>query len=105
MTQPVTGMVNYTVGMDVTTTSLPDAMTGIAYRDQLKAACGEPPYQWRRTSGSLPKGLKLRSNGYIVGVPRGSDTLGTYSFAVAVRDSAKHHQVATQILTLDLTAQ
>ena len=105
MTQPVAGAVNYTVGMDVTTTSLPDAVTGVAYRDQLKAACGVTPYQWRRTSGSLPKGLKLRPNGYLRGVPRASDTLGTYTFAVAVRDSAKHHQVATQILTLDLTAQ
>ncbi|HEY7948976.1 MAG TPA: putative Ig domain-containing protein [Acidimicrobiales bacterium] len=105
MGQSVAGTVHYAVAMDVTTTSLPDATTGLAYREQLEAACGASPYTWRRTSGSLPHGLKLKSTGLIAGVPYKNDAPGPYTFAVVAKDSTvPRHQTATKVFTLDLTS-
>jgi hypothetical protein len=104
MGQTVSGTVDYSVGMDVTTTSLPGAVTGVAYKEQLQAACGVAPYTWRRTSGSLPRGLKFRHDGILTGVPFKKDTTGTYTFAVVAKDSAKPKDIATRILTLNLTS-
>jgi hypothetical protein len=104
MGQTVSGTVNYTVGMEVTTTSLPGAMTGVAYKQQLQATCGVAPYTWRRTSGSFPKGLKLKYDGILSGVPYKKDATGTYTFAVVARDSAKPRDIAPKILTIDLTS-
>jgi hypothetical protein len=105
MGQMVTGTSEYTVTLNVTTSSLDGATTGIAYRDQLEAACGVSPYKWRITSGALPKGLKLRTSGVIAGVPYKKDTPGPYSFAVVVKDAATPHDIATAVLTLDLASK
>jgi hypothetical protein len=90
--------------MEVTTTSMPGAMTGVAYKQQLQATCGVAPYTWRRTSGSFPKGLKLKYDGILSGVPYKKDAPGTYTFAVVARDSARPRDIAPKILTLDLTS-
>lgn len=50
------------------------------------ASGGSTPYSWRVTSGSLPPGLMLRSDGSISGIPA---TAGTYSFSVTATDSAQ----------------
>jgi hypothetical protein len=105
MGQTVIGTADYTVTLNVTTSSLDGATTGTAYRDQLEAACGVSPYKWKITSGTLPKGLKLRSSGMIAGVPYKKDKLGPYTFAVVVKDSANPHDIATGVLTLDLASQ
>jgi hypothetical protein len=105
MGQSVTGTVNYTVAMNVTTASLPDATVGVAYREQLQATCGTTPYKWRRTSGTLPHGMKLKTTGMIMGSPYKKDALGTYTFAVLVRDSHMPHDFATEIYTLTLDPQ
>ena len=104
MGQTVSGTVDYTVGMEVTTTSLPGAVTGVAYKQQFQVACGVAPYTWRRTSGTLPKGLKLKYDGILGGVPYKKDPTGTYTFAVVARDSARPRDIATGILTIDLTS-
>jgi hypothetical protein len=105
MGQSVSGTVIYSVSLNVTTEALPSATLGVHYRDQLEATCGAVPYKWRRTSGSLPKGLRLLSTGNLGGVPYKKDAPGTYTFAVVVRDSSKPREVATKIFTLDLTSQ
>jgi hypothetical protein len=105
MGQAVSGTVEYSIPLDITTTSLPDATVGLAYDEQLEASCGTTPYKWRRTSGSLPKGLKLNKTGILRGVPFKKDALGTYHFAVVARDSSDPRQIATKILTIDLVAQ
>jgi hypothetical protein len=104
MGQPVSGTADYRVGLDVTTTSLPGATIGQAYRQELQAACGTTPYSWKRTSGKLPHGIKLHSDGSLRGVPAKSDTPGSYTFAVRVKDSEAPHQIADQVLTIDLSS-
>jgi hypothetical protein len=102
MGQTVGGAVDYNAAMDVTTATLPDATGGQTYRAQLTAACGVTPYMWRRTSGSLPIGLKLKSSGMIMGIPYKKDAAGTYTFAVVAKDSATPRHTATKVLTLVL---
>jgi hypothetical protein len=104
MDQPVSGTVDYRVGLDVTTTSLPGATIGQAFRQILQAACGTTPYSWKRTSGKLPGGIKLHANGTLGGIPRKSDKPGSYTFAVRVKDSESPAQIADQVLTINLSS-
>ena len=61
----------------ITTTSLPDAVLGAQYAEQLAASGGHGPYTWELTGGELPDGLGLSSSGRISGTPlaAGSATL------------------------------
>jgi hypothetical protein len=68
----------------VQTTSLPVARVGQTYLAHLVASGGVGPYVWRIVRGSLPKGLSLRPNGRIDGVPRRS---GRVSIVVQAVDS------------------
>jgi hypothetical protein len=78
--------------LQITTTSLPDAMEGSFYAHQLKATNGVTPYQWSLSPGSgpLPTGLSLVTNGgvfagYVYGAPSVS---GTFYFFVRVTDAS-----------------
>ena len=82
---PITVTVNPPAALTITTSSLPGAALGVAYRQTLQAAGGVQPYQWAVTSGSLPAGLSLSSAGVISGTPSGST--GTSNFTVTVTDS------------------
>jgi hypothetical protein len=69
-------------------TSLPfhAAEVGIAYAPVvLGAAGGKPPYKWSASSGALPTGLALSSDGKVSGTP---SVAGAFSFVVRVGDSA-----------------
>lgn len=57
---------------------------GRAYNATLSASGGTPGYTWTITSGSLPAGLTLLSNGTISGTPT---TAETSSFTVTASDS------------------
>ena len=70
-----------------TTASLPGATVGSAYSTHLLAADGVPPYTFERTSGSLPKGIKLAPNGTISGTPKPKDVPGAYTILVEAKDS------------------
>jgi len=68
----------------VTTTSLPDGHTGVAYLQTLSASGGTGVYTWSITVGSLPPGLgPLTPTGVISGTP---NTAGTFNFTVQVAD-------------------
>ena len=70
--------------LQVTTASLPNGTTNVAYTSQqLTASGGQPPYRW--SSGALPPGLSLSTNGVMSGTPV---TAGTSNFFVQVTDSA-----------------
>lgn len=91
------------LGLHVTTTTLPTATPGVVYSQQLTAAGGVAPYKWRKTAGSLPKGLTLSSTGVLSGkigakaYPGGA----SFTFTVTVTDATpKRHQVATETFTL-----
>jgi hypothetical protein len=74
------------LGLHITTVSLPAATPGEPYSQQLTAAGGVAPYKWKKTGGSLPKGLKLSKTGLISGTPK--KTAQTETVGVTVTDSS-----------------
>ncbi len=85
--------------LTITTTSLPDGMTGQSYQQQLGATGGEPPYNWTVTSGNLPDGLTLSASGLISGRPT---TQGVYSFTVQVTDAFSNMTTANLSITVSI---
>ncbi|AQZ62857.1 hypothetical protein BKM31_16575 [[Actinomadura] parvosata subsp. kistnae] len=82
----------------ITTTSLPQATPGTAYRQTLAARGGVPFYDWQVTGGSLPAGLTLdRFTGAITGTPT---TAGTSTFTVQLRDYDRLSTPVTRTFTL-----
>jgi hypothetical protein len=83
--------------VSITSTSLPNGVSGSAYSASLAATGGTAPYAWTISSGSLPAGLLL-SGASISGTPAAA---GTYKLRVQVRDSsAPTKQIATQELSI-----
>lgn len=64
-------------------TSIPAGDRLISYNQTLTAAGGTPSYTWTLTSGGLPDGLSLSSNGILSGIPT---TIGLYNFTVTLKD-------------------
>jgi Putative Ig domain len=99
------GSLSITVGtaaLVVTTgTDLPTAHDGTAYSVKLAADGGITPYTWSLTSGTLPAGLTLRTNGTIDGTPSAD---GTYGFSVQVSDAETPPATAGASFTLVVPA-
>lgn len=70
--------------LSVTTTSLSQGQTAVAYSATLSATGGTEPYSWSVKSGSLPAGLSLSTAGAISGTPTAA---GASSFVAQVTDS------------------
>jgi uncharacterized repeat protein (TIGR03803 family) len=83
------------LALAVTTTSLPNGTSGVAYSQNLAAFGGQKPYVWTNISGALPPGLGLANSGVISGMPT---TNGIYTFTVNVVDAVNN--TAMQTLTL-----
>jgi hypothetical protein len=81
----------------VQTTSLPVARVGHRYVARLIAKGGVAPYRWSVVRGSLPKGISLRPNGRIDGVPRRS---GRASIVVQAADSLGRAVRRSQLLKI-----
>jgi len=83
-TQQTSRTFNIVVGnpLTITTASLPNAFQNLAYSQQI-VATGTAPLTWSVTSGTLPTGLTLASNGTVQGTPTG---LGSSSFTATVID-------------------
>jgi hypothetical protein len=58
----------------VATSTLPAAARKKPYRATLVASGGTGPYTWKRTKGSLPKGLKLSKSGTVSGKAKARST-------------------------------
>ena len=71
--------------VDITTATLPHAMTTTPYQVFLVATGGTAPYAWSVASGSLPPGLTLSSAGELAGTPGAS---GTFTFTARADDSS-----------------
>jgi hypothetical protein len=82
--------------------TLPTDFTSItSYAPSLAASGGTPPYGFAVTSGSLPTGITLGTNGTFSG---SSTTVGTFTFGVTVTDSSAPAQTATQTFTIQVAA-
>ncbi len=81
----------------LTGSTLPPALKGVAYSQTLAAFNGTPPYSWSSTK--LPAGLSLSASGVLSGKPT---ALGTMSFVVTVKDSAKLKQTTSQSFSLTI---
>jgi len=68
----------------VATRSLPEAESASAYRADLQASGGTPPYRWEVAGGRLPDGLSLSAGGVVSGTPVGGSPA---TVVVAVIDS------------------
>jgi len=80
----------------IVTSSVPIAVAGSAYSQQLAASGGLPPYAWSISSGTLPAGLTLDvSTGLLTGTPTDK---GTFTFVVSIADQA--HSTVTKSLSL-----
>ncbi|HIJ86311.1 MAG TPA: S8 family serine peptidase [Desulfuromonadales bacterium] len=68
----------------ITATPPTGGITGVAYNQTLSANGGVAPYNWIVSSGALPTGLSLGTNGTISGAPT---TGGTATFTAQITDS------------------
>jgi hypothetical protein len=85
--------------LQITTTTLPNASSGQAYRTMLAASGGSGTgYIWSLSSGSLPNGFNLASTGILSSTGRRLARPKSYMFTVQVSDSASN--LATLSLTL-----
>ena len=66
-----------------TATPLPSGVVGTRYSIPLRAVAGVAPYTWSLTSGTLPTGLALSTDGGLTGIPT---LAGVYTFTVTVTD-------------------
>lgn len=70
----------------ITTSSLADANSGVAYSASLSATGGKLPYQWSLAGGTLPSGIQLQSS---TGVLAGTTVAtGSFAFTAKVTDAA-----------------
>lgn len=84
----------------ITTSSLPNGKTGLAYSATLAATGGTTPYTWSILSGQLPTGVGLGTiSGTISGTP---STAGTYNITVQLTDATG--QVASTTLAFVIAA-
>ena len=83
----------------ITTTTLPVAHRGKAYRAKLSAIAGAAPYRWSLLERA-PLGIHLEANGVVTGTPRAKP--GRYTFNVRVRDAMG--SLSTRRLTLRILA-
>ena len=70
--------------LQITTSSLPPGQQGSSYSDAFAATGGTQPYSWSVSSGKLPSGLTLNSNGNLSGTPTAN---GTFEFSVMATDA------------------
>ncbi|MBN2001423.1 putative Ig domain-containing protein [candidate division KSB1 bacterium] len=88
--------------LNITTTTLADAQSGVPYAQQLEAQGGILPYNWSITSGQLPTGLALeQSTGIISGTPTQT---GAFPITVQVTDSQNPQDTDSQGLSLNVNA-
>jgi len=94
-----------TVGLIVTTPTLPSAQVSQGYSARLTATGGAGSDRWAVTSGSLPPGLALSRAGLLAGTvtaatASGGDAIGSWPFTVTATDSKGAVAVAELQLTV-----
>jgi len=90
-----------TTSFSVSTTALPDGTQGIAYSTTLQTSGGVGPVTWSIVNGSLPGWATLDTS---TGVISGPAAAGTSSFTVQATDSNTPADIATQPLSITISA-
>lgn len=85
----------------ISTTTLPGVLNGATYNQQIIANGGVAPLIFTVSSGSLPPGLNLNTNGFITG--RTTSDGGTYDFTVLVTDQGSPPLTASKPFSLVVT--
>ena len=88
--------------VSILTGKLRAARQGRHYLVNLVAAEGTTPYRWKIARGRLPRGLRLRRTGAIIGTPR--RRAGIYRFTIRLTDSTRPTQKVTRKLRLRVKA-
>jgi hypothetical protein len=90
------------LGLSITTTSLPGATQYQAYSATVMATGGTPPYTWSVTTAdaTLPEGMTINSSSGVISSSAVGGQ-GGYEFQVKVKDSASN--TATALLTINVT--
>jgi hypothetical protein len=88
--------------LSITTTSLADGQTSMAYRSALAATGGTLPLSWTLTAGTLPAGLALNAaTGVISGIPTATAARTPLTFTVT--DSGSPVQTKNVTLTMTIS--
>lgn len=85
----------------ISTTTLPGVLNGANYNQQVVANGGVAPLIFSVSSGNLPPGLNLNTNGFITG--RTTSDGGTYNFTLTVTDQGSPPLSASKSFTLVVT--
>ncbi|MGH9740035.1 MAG: putative Ig domain-containing protein [Candidatus Acidiferrales bacterium] len=85
------------IPLSISTSTLPSGNVNQSYSESLQAAGGTSPYTWSLSSGQLPGGLALSSNGQISGTPTSG---GQSNFGVTAKDSSSTPETATKNLAM-----
>jgi hypothetical protein len=85
--------------LSITTTTLPNAISGTSYSQTLAATGGSGTYSWTVTAGALPVSVALSQSGVLSGT---SNAAGSFPFTVQLADQASNTK--TQALTLQVNA-
>jgi hypothetical protein len=101
-----TGSLSYTLVIDCQTitidqTTLPNAVITTAYSQSLSQTGGYSTESYTITSGNLPNGLTLNTNGTISGTPTAT---GSYTFEVTITDANGCTGVQTFTIVVDCQA-
>ena len=87
--------------LSVATPSLPNGTVGSYYSQTLGVSGGTSPYSWRITSGTLPAGLSMNTDGWISGTP---STTGTTTLTFRVTDGAGRTASKNLSVTVNATS-
>ncbi|MBL8232657.1 MAG: putative Ig domain-containing protein, partial [Bryobacterales bacterium] len=91
---------NVALALSITTASpLPAGTAGVAYVQTVSATGGLAPYTFSLTTGALPTGLTLNSQGILAGTPTAA---GSFNFTVQVSDANRGTATANMALTVRL---
>ena len=72
-----------TFSLAVQPNTLPNGTQGVPYNQTLTAVGGNPPYTFTKSSGTLPTGLTLASDGTLSGTPSAA---GAFTFIIQAQD-------------------